>query len=204
MSDVNTFKKAIIDDFRKKGGANSILPPVLRHPPSFEISSMSNLESDDHNYDEKSNEDTSGDKEEENFSNGSPQDSELENNDDVINVHNFVPPEDWGSNASKPSEKHHLMKNPLAHLMKMSAVSTTKKEDEDSDLFILNVSFAGNEMLESAVRVVFLDNTGILLSLAKSEENGESEKSIASLVSEDSPVLPVLLFYGYLSWVRHE
>jgi len=221
----------IVQEFCNNCGAEGLIPPVLRYPPTFQIVSDILSEKEDGN-ESNSGEDSADDlndkitinlddnvvegEEQSNSShmesNASQDDLEVkqDNDDDdeegdaIINLHSFQGPEDWTS--KRPSLQHRLTKNPLAALTKMedvkSSSASSKGDNADAFMYILNVCFAGNEVMESAVRVIIQDcpERHILRECYNVEANGGSITEI--FTSSEDCIPPALFYYGYLSWVK--
>jgi hypothetical protein len=226
------------DVIRKLGsgqaGAQSILPPVLRHPPSFRIdddslgddkmnsdqlfddeNSSGSNEIDDHKPDdEDDNENAST-----TLTDATPhEDDVMDSDDQIIDVECFEDPNGWS--GKQPSKDCCLRKNPLASVMKMSEIvgyygrkHSKSADDDNSQVYVLNVNFAGNEMQESAVRVLLRETGehGILQTCVESESEGidPSTRLTPTLVSSTrksddsgrSKILDCLLFHGYFHWI---
>ncbi len=172
---------SIVNSFGDVAGS-SILPPVLRKPPVFtlmeenheseEIDSInetgsdaivddddSEVEETDIPINQDQNFPSNGDREANDMS-----DSFQEEDEHVIDINEFELPEEFES-ATLSKKKWRM--NPLASLMRMIDVKSFFQESgglsEDTNiLFILNLNFAGNEMHESAVRVILRDKLGLL------------------------------------------
>ncbi len=222
----------IISEFHRNGGANFILPPVLRHAPRYVLSSEDNENIDDNSFsddnkldcvkevskDMSDNDDDNVDDEDENKSDLDEDDGRIEHeeedddddeNDNVVDIELFECPED--RNYCRPSLSHKLVKNPLATIMKMTDVtsfysnrklSINHAKHKLDHLFILNVSYAGNEMHESCIRTIFLDRSEALESIWKIEQSGACDTKYQDAFSGKSP--PDALFYfGYFNWVQY-
>jgi hypothetical protein len=218
------------DVIRKLGsgqaGAQSILPPVLRHPPSFHLDDDS-MGDDKMNSDDDNSSGSNGiDDDEANNENGSatltdatPHEDDVRDSDDhIIDVECFEDPSGWS--GKQPSKDCCLRKNPLATLMKMSEIvryygrkHSKSADDDNSQVYVLNVNFAGNEMQESAIRVLLRETGehGILQTCVESESQGidPSARLTPTLVSSagksddsgQSKILDCLLFHGYFHWI---
>ena len=93
-------------------------------------------------------------------------------------------------------------KNPLATLLRMKDItkyySDEKEEKGNNDSYVLNVNYAGNEVMESSVRTIL--KAGDVDSLSKKildlccslEERGEDPAKCDDVIA-----LPALLWYGY-------
>ena len=182
---------SILEKLRNNGFAEGILPPVLRRPPAFE------LVNDEEHIDESDNESGISRNNGEGVGEHDGDDSSSNPEDDyedetIVDVNTFETPE--GFNSIAPSQ-HHWKRNPLASLMRMSDVkSFFQGADNTNNLYIVNVNFAGNEMHESAVRVVLRDESGKLQYLC-SLKGKCLDDAIEKL---KPPLLSALIFYGYI------
>jgi len=250
-----------VDDFLENGGgARSILPPALCHPPLG--NDEHEEEEDDQDQDQEEDEeehlvDASGDmkgedNEEEEEEEGSSKDaskgsaeekisnkksSELmidewvedddgsseqsEDGDDaptsgiIVSMDDFEGPSGWTS--TKPHDGK-LVKNPLASLMPMSDITNNVNHNQNQSAtvttkqYILNVNFAGNEMMESHIRVILETSDADAMqamdwylqceargetSAGRIFDNNSDEKHGIPKLS-DPP--PALFYYGYFSW----
>jgi hypothetical protein len=200
--------KTLIDDLpsvleksRNDGFAEGILPPVLRHPPVFEVVNEEIEVEQVVSHGEKFGDDVlAGGKDGESDGEANFSDSEedsIKNTDErIVDINGFEMPEDF--EPITPSQKH-WKRNRLASLMRMSDVKSFFETDlardgEDSkNLFVLNINFAGNEMHESTVRVVLKDESGQLEYLCSLR--GENiDDAIKSLETPPS----ALIYYGYI------
>ena len=179
---------------QEQGGAHSLLPPALLHPPLR------------HDFGGKENGSDEGDNDEEECDDGDDDDGDEDEENDgdrdiVIVMDQFEGPSDW-TFAQPPNAQ--LVKNPLASLISMSDIS---KQKQDAGRFILNVNFAGNEMMESHVRVVLETAERELSDLMNfyvlCEEKGEDPGQIMNGPENGvSIALPpkCLFYFGYFSW----
>lgn len=195
---------SVLEKLRDDGLAESILPPVLRHPPVFEVINEEIEDDqqvggdgekfrDDVLHGEK-NGDSDG---EANFSDS--EEGSVQNEDEmIVDINGFEVPE--GFESITPSQNH-WKRNALASLMRMSDVKSFFETDlargtssEDSrNLYILNINFAGNEMHESTVRVVLKDGSGQLENFCSLR--GENlDDAIKNLETPPS----ALIYYGYI------
>ncbi|KAL7487741.1 hypothetical protein ACHAW6_013314 [Cyclotella cf. meneghiniana] len=187
-----------VDEFVSRGGgAQSVLPPALCHPP---------LENDD---------DTSGlddgsvasEEENESMNVAGSSDSNVveevdnENNNSegvdrsaclVVDMDQFKGPTGWSCNGRK------LVKNPLASLISMEEVAShisdrgNKNGKSDTRKYILNVNFAGNEMCESHIRVILATEKYIDLMDRYMKHDVEDV--------DDTTHPECLFYYGFFSW----
>ena len=206
----------IIRDFKNNGGAEFILPPVLRRAPNYVLANEDgeNEEDGDNLVDEKDEDDDRmgqnvEDENEDNQQEGDEYDEEeaiddVEDDDDqMIDLKTFQCPDDC--NYRRPSPDHKLEKNPLALIMKMTDItsfdSTNNRDDNNENQYIMNLSYVGNEQHESSVRVLLRDDTGILESLCKLEQSKADQISYEDVLSIECP-LDALFHYGYFIWRR--
>ena len=205
----------ILEKSRNSGLAESILPPVLRHPPAFEFVNQE-TETEQISEDEKFGNDVLSEVEKEESdlegdTSGREDDQDhcLLNDEDederIVDIEGFEMPKGFTSLVS-PSHKH-WKRNPLASLMRMSDVKSFFRNDspcydemKNNNLYILNVNFAGNEMHESAIRVVLRDGSGQLEHLCslRGKSLDDAIEKLGTLEVVARPVLSVLIYYGYL------
>lgn len=210
-SDVVEKLKALMNDlpgvvkqFGAAGGAEGMLPPALRRPPAFEIlSDVDDMQSggsgseaiDENGGIESAQEQDESDNESMSAMNESTDENEEETN--IVDINEFEFPVDFRSTGPSGAV---WRRNQLASLMKMIDVKSffgnkdnLDECNESKHLFILNVNFAGNDMHESAVRIIFRDESGLLESLSVLPGK-KLEKEIANL---DNPPA-ALIYYGYI------
>ncbi|KAL7548600.1 hypothetical protein ACHAWF_011872 [Thalassiosira exigua] len=171
---------ALVEDFvTRGGGARSVLPPVLCHPPlEGEVGEEEGGSSDgaDNEADDDGNESIDGplnghndhDDEDSDKDGNGDDGNDDDDEDDPRPLDDFEGPPGW-SCARPPGSR--LVHNPLASLMALSDVtggrgrSSRRKpngRDDGSDntgdgrkrYYVLNVNFTGNETMESHVRVI--------------------------------------------------
>ena len=220
-----------------KDGAQSILPPALQYPPSFRLDDESledNVNSDNEDQlsvdngssskgdacDDEPDEDDNDENESTALTDDTAQEVSLPDSDsEIIHAESFQGPNGWS--GQKPDKDFYLRKNPLATLMKMSNIVgyygkrlSRPANHGQSQLFVLNVNFAGNEMHESAVRVLLRETgeEGLLQTCVESECQGVdpsarlSQTFVSSLEHGEDPqpckILDCLLFYGYFHWTK--
>lgn len=198
----------ILSNFEENGGARAILPPALLRPPQFQVvgndsdgdeeSNVENL-----NNDESSNPDENGDQDEDelndNVESMEGEGEEDDNDDNVVDCETFDGPD--GKDITSLTSGQ-FTKNPLATLLRMKDItkyySDEKEEESNVNLFVLNVNYAGNEVMESSVRTILKAGDGDSLSkkildlCCSLEERGEDPAK-----SDDVEALPALLWYGY-------
>lgn len=187
---------SMIQQLERNGGAEAILPPILRFPPAFRSAGG---DEEGKWEDVTSREgDCNTDEGEE-----SPEgDDEEEENQGILDPMEFDGfPENWSYNLEL-GETVKLSRNPLAALHKFTETTSfydiNNDRDDGEDTFILNVNYAGNEMHQSAVRVVFRDSDGFAQSLYDCErENSDATKSI-KISEKNESHLKFLVFHGYL------
>ena len=80
-----------------------------------------------------------------------------------------------------------------------------EEEEKDDETFVLNVSYAGNEALESLVRVRLVANPAAVQELervlAVKDNNAAAYiMSCANLYEQHPRLIDCLTFYGYLLW----
>jgi hypothetical protein len=179
----------LVDDFvTNKGGAQCLLPPALCYPPLTSTMMGQNNE-DDGECDGSSNDEESATAEEDNEDEGQPSSGII-----VVSVDDFVGPPEW--NSLRPPNTR-IVKNPLATLIPMADITgdSIRNSDGRKRQYILNVNYAGNEMMESHVRVIF--ETSEASSIRQMEHycaRGSADKD------DDTPPL-CLFYYGYFLYV---
>lgn len=185
----------IVRNFGETGGAQAILPPALRHPASFQMTSGMHNGHDEESVDEEENSVNST----ESHDVSTSSDVGLKNDMlevETIDIHTFECPNDY--EPPHPSGDK-WRKNPLSSLIQMSDVklyyssNQNTEENENDSLFILNVNFAGNDMHESSVRVVFQDDKGLLNHWCSLDDEGV-DNEIRKL--KNPPY--ALIHYGYI------
>ena len=200
----------ILEKASDNGLAEGILPPVLRHPPAFELvdketedeqfSEDEKIENGFSPNEEKDDADLAPDTEDCEGDEQKVDDFPLNDEDDddelIIDIDEFELPE--GFTSISPSQKQ-WKKNPLASLMRMSDIQsffgTQSASDNDTGkkLFVLNINFAGNEMHESTVRVLLRDSSGQLEGLC-SLRGKDLDDAISKLETPPN----ALIYHGYL------
>ena len=170
---------------QEQGGAQSLLPPALLHPPlgTNDRGSLANGSSDEDDIEEECVNDDDDEGEEGEESEG----------DFVIDMDQFEGPSDW--TYSQPPNAQ-LVKNPLASLIPIFDIS---KQKQDTGRYLLNVNFAGNEMMESHIRVVLQTTDRSLIDKMKIYAT-IGEQSILELGATDDPPPMCLFYFGYFSW----
>jgi len=206
---------AILKKFQSNNGAQNILPPVLRQKPSYEMIAEDNSDFDSKSEDiEKEYEDnTDTDDEEEKDREGDHPNNQTEvvyelevkekeegdtEEESIIDLSDFQCPDSLDLSHDGCS----LVKNPLASLIRMADVKSyfsTKDPISDKHLYILNVNFAGNDLHESSVRVIFRDTSGELEKICSLEISAASGESWNNNFKEPSKAL---IFYGYFCWKK--
>ena len=75
----------------------------------------------------------------------------------VVDVTSFEPPSDWS--AAAPGPNYHLALNPLGWVRPVDHITAFHQGHPEChpNLYVININYAGNEMLESAVRLVVRD-----------------------------------------------
>lgn len=186
----------VVQEFAEGGGAEGMIPPTLLTPAPLEII----LENDDNVTDEdtciedNSNVDDDGSHESRNSSNPDCYDNKPEH--EAIDIQTFELPD--GFKIEKASGAR-WKKNPLASLIRFDDIQhyynpkQNVERDKTKNLFILNVNFAGNDMLESSVRTILFDNTGLLDQLCLSDDR-EVDNEIGKW--KDPP--GALIYYGLI------
>ncbi|KAL3779401.1 hypothetical protein ACHAWO_012365 [Cyclotella atomus] len=173
-----------VDDFvTKGGGAQSVLPPVLCYPPIQPSGGNDNdptLNADDNIGSDEEMDSKDG------FE-GAQTTPELR-----VDIDSFIGPPGW-SCKKPPGGK--LIKNPLALLLAKEEVTThglDKDTEEATKQYILNVSYAGNEMFDSHIRVTLVTEKYIDLM--------DSYLTSDAVIIDDQTPPDCLFFYGLFSW----
>jgi hypothetical protein len=188
-------------------GADSILPPVLRYPPRVQVEEENGWEdaqgdSDSKGSDDNEDMEVTAESDEEEIEDGDGGNHGGDNEDpefnDVIDPQEFDGyPEDWDLDVESGTK---LTRNPLASLHRLDEINTFykgKREGEDR-IFVLNMNFAGNEMHQSAVRVMFKDASGVVNRLYSLERNDEGRSVELAMNEMDEGLVKFLVYHGYL------
>jgi hypothetical protein len=220
ISAVDTLQKLmstlpqILGNLEENGGARAILPPALLRPPQFQV--VGN-DADDHDSGHPDEIETGDQKEyemsddiepveeEEEEDNNDQESSESsessDDNDNVVDCETFSVPIDGEEIISLKNGGRGFVKNPLATLLRMKDITkfySDKEEESNRNLYVLNVNYAGNEVMESSVRTILKAGDSdsmskkILDQCCSLEERGEDPAK-----GEDVEALSALLWYGY-------
>jgi len=194
----------------ERHGAASIIPPVLEHPPSFVQTQEEEEEEEDSELDDvpQSEEDENDDEEEEEARRGEEEiysesaELDTEDTEDIVNAEGFNDyPIGW-SVGFEAGSRVRLWRNPLSALHRLSDISSFYCSDQkkcQKGIFVLNVNYAGNEMHQSVVRVVFSDNANSFVDELYAWERKSKDKPIDLLIPEENfPLAKFLVFHGYL------
>jgi hypothetical protein len=186
----------VIQDFETSGGAEWILPPVLQHGKV----TRDPVDEDD-------------DGEEDDDDDGFIEDSDGEKEEAVIDFLKFVPP----NGEPLPKNVCSFSKNPLASLISEKSITefyhgsnpgTTN--DNDDEIFVLNVNYAGNESHESTVRVRIKEERGCLkriINRFRLCENGNRNATPEMIwdknlmYTEDWKLYECLIYFGYMKLI---
>jgi Cupin superfamily protein len=137
----------IVQDFVSTFGAAAIAPPILRYPPLLQIAS----EEEDGSFHDKSDSDS------ENLENKNDENLKVLGTN-VIDVSSFDPPNEWKCDSPGPNKS--LALNPLGWVRPLQDVVHHYDPGKNyPNLYVININFAGNDMHESAVRLVVHDET---------------------------------------------
>lgn len=183
---------SIIEQFEKQGGAEAIVPPVL----------FSNCRKSNEKVTEKDDEAESGDEEAEMV-------DEEDGDSSIVEIGD-------GSGLFSSSEEelkikmssHSVMTNPLACLLREDEVtsfyghvSNGASGERDSNVFLLNVNYAGNEGHESVARTRIQDRGSLLKAMHTSKERWRLPPAKSWIHSAvDRAMIQCLTHYGYLVW----
>ena len=220
----------LVDDFvRDGGGAASVLPPALCHPPTEQRSAGrdgddgSRADGDDSCADEDASEDSAGAGDGEDASGAD--DATRSSADDppvsgiVVDVDGFEGPPAWSSWRKPPGGR--LVRNPLACLIPMSDITRPlscggrRGGDDDgggdeggrprpsAELYVLNANYGGNEMYDSNLRVILEtsdERTKALVRECIELDTAGSMGDWLKLEARAESIPACLFYYGYFSW----
>jgi hypothetical protein len=185
----------VIQDFEASGGAEWIIPPVLRHGKvARDPVDDDGEEEDDGDYQE---------------------DSDGEKDEGIIDFLTFELP------AGKPlliRKDCMLVKNPLASLISEKSITEFYQGSDpgttNDKVFVLNVNYAGNESHESAVRVRIRNDGGRLDRLIQQFNQSEALQAMIKINGtttigcyeelmslEDWKLYECLIYFGYMKVV---
>lgn len=188
---------SIIEEFERQGGADAILPPVVRTPPVATLHGGGLLGEDSENEnDDESDDDGVGDV------------------IDVTRQHTKALPYECTERQLRDQlATHSVLRNPLATMIRESDVlKFYKRGDDDQDeedspeVYVLNVNYAGNESHESVVRARIL-GTGALLphvyDATRDRDCRDVLPDAESWITSESErrMLGCLVYHGFLIWV---
>jgi Cupin superfamily protein len=185
---------SIIEEFGRHGGADAILPPVVRTPPAAAFQGDDEFSEDDNN-----------------------DDAEDDGVGDVIDVtrqHTKAPLYECTERQLRDQlATHSVTRNPLATMVRESDIFKFYKanddapDDEDSsDVYVLNVNYAGNESHESFARARILGSGTLLPHLYESTRDKNRQELLPDaeswITSEpERRMLGCLVYHGFLLWV---
>jgi hypothetical protein len=179
----------VIKEFEKSGGADWIIPPVLRHGKVTE----GPIDDDD------------DDEEDSDEENGNNQD------EDIIDFLKFEPP----ARKTLPTKGCYVLeRNPLASFIPEKNITEFydggNLDDTQDEIFVLNVNYAGNESHESSVRVRIKDHEGRLGKLINKFNNSgianewigcQTICQVGSMSPEHTKLHECLIHFGYMKIV---
>ena len=207
----------------KSQGAEAIIPPILQYPPTFRLAEddeWENVEEDK----EDAADDTEkyGSDEEELENDGGTEESAEEGpgygaddpEDVVVDPLEFDNyPSDWNVDIP-PGVKVKLRRNPLAALHRLDEItsfyggggeqsnSSSSSCCQDDGVFVLNINYVGNEMHQSAVRILFRESQNRMVQKIYEWERrrGNSDDNSLEVIPNDSDHLHIkfLVYHGYL------
>ena len=185
----------IVTQFTQNGGAQAILPPVLRNPPQFVNTSDKDEGDDDDDDDEVSDDDNEEEEEamKDNDDNGGVTMQSIEERFGarVVDVSTFAPPSGWGS---APPKNARILLNPLASVQSLDSITKFYNPDQEhKDLYLLNINYGGNELHESSVRIIVRDKLSPL-NLGLDNNNNKSHGD------DNEDRLRFYLFHGLYVW----
>lgn len=194
--------------------AESIIPPILQNPPTFSLGD----EEEDQDIDDTDGDDSGDDGSNDN---GVNEDDDAENDDLLIEDQEVIDPREYNSypanwdiglNVDTAVTFRH---NPLAVLHRMDEIKhfyqgdAAQQEVSNDGVFVLNVNFAGNEMHQSSVRVVFCDSENgfvqrlhevIECNVTADTDNLLPHREIRlALSAEDLAHAKFLIYHGYMT-----
>jgi hypothetical protein len=187
----------VIQDFEESGGAEWILPPVLRH------GKVTRDPVDDDDRGEEGDDDADG------FT----EDSDEEQEEDIIDFLKFETPP---TGKPLPRILCSFSKNPLASLISEKSITefyhgSSPAGNNDDEIFVLNINYAGNESHESAVRVRIKEDKGCLKRVINKFnlcENGNRNATPSTLCdgndmmsAADWKLYECLIHFGYMKLV---
>lgn len=209
------------------GGAHDILPPVLQHPPlcfMTEEQDEEEVNEEEVEIDVQENEmpfreDENGEGNDDgNVVDNSQSENRraesvdwgFEDDGEILDPADFT---DYGTSWDFQLEmgsKIAMYKNPIGALHKVEELTSFYKTREgkesasEAHAFVLNINFAGNQMHESTIRVVFRDNEeGLVRRLWEQERYSEDQSDSTPLdyavVTETNHYLiSFLVYHGYM------
>lgn len=224
VQDLNGLLKELPTFLQQLSNAESIIPPVLQHAPLFrgihdDNSDDEDTEALDGEGQEREEGGSDDDHEDAEEPTGANEDEEISNEEDeVINPREFAErySDDWDVGFEEGAEVV-FQRNPLAVLHRMDemtdfySIGKTGRGSEGShNVFVLNVNYAGNDMHQSAVRVIFYDSDEQFVNRLYTELEGVStgegptkalpSQEIQLIVSpQDWHVAKFLIYHGYVS-----
>lgn len=128
---------------------------------------------------------------------------------DPVDADEYSYPDKWKFSV-EPGHTVRLKRNPLAALHDVFEIENfyANKDDENSTLkqvFVLNINYAGNDTHQSAVRVVFNDNSSGLVRMLYEKERSDKDDAMdwgnaTDFVADHGNIamLKFLVFHGYL------
>jgi hypothetical protein len=206
-------------------GAEDILPPILRYPPSFRAILDDSDDDDDVVDDDDENIDDDHSDEENGDQNANLDDRPVamyaeghagnnsqvveEEEEEIVDPSEFVSyPEEWNFELEIGSTID-IFKNPLSALHRLEEITNYFDKDAKHtrrarEAFVLNVNYGGNEMQSSAIRVAFLDNLESFVDLlwhkdrASSPLEPSSPLHTCTVTINNHYLLSFLVFHGYI------
>ncbi len=218
---LNGLLQSLPEQLRGMSNAEYIIPPILQNAPTFSTAGIDN----DKDVNEMEGENTvdldvvQSDADDDDEDDDSTEEELLveEEEEEVIDPREYDNYPDGWDVGFKEDTKIVFRRNPLALLHRMDEIKNfyhsgrvATKEDGSSDgVFVLNVNYAGNEMHQSAVRVVFCDSERGFVNklhalLECSDTEGASRdtchREIRLKVSAvDFDHVKFLIYHGYIS-----
>jgi hypothetical protein len=208
---------SLIKDLERSGcGAEAIIPPILQYPPRFSLAEDDDWENaeeggggsgENHMDAEEDGEAVGNDDESDNDADvEDEQDGVDDDSEGVIDPHEFDNyPSDWKLEVFEPGN-FMLQPNPLSTLHRMDEITAFYKKGNQSreeNIFVLNVNYAGNEMHQSAVRVVFRDSkANFVQMLLDSVRMAGGNEMVLPITDAEIPHMKFLVYHGYIQIIH--
>lgn len=228
MQHLNSLLKELPTTLQGFSRGEFVIPPVLQYPPKFQAfdqdfeeeedseheqntNNKGTSEDDDNNEKEIDDSESDGNQQSDDSDYSTNSQDEMDNDDIDDNIVNPLEfdnyPIEWNVEIPTKGQLEELLqRNPIATLHRMDEISGfynqhTNHDDFANRTFVLNVNYAGNEMHQSAVRVVFLDSSpsGCVQKIYEFFEKKKQQEKPLNMTREDVPFVKFLIFHGYLT-----